>query len=468
MLSRRRILEILGGAALSGRVHAQAATPSLTRRALGRTGRWVVPFGLGGQASLQYPGQGIDVVDIVVRAIELGVDYLDTANAYGPSQSIYGQAYWKMRITPGHPDYDAALRSRLFITSKTGQRYAYDRARPSAANAVSELKRSLTLLFGDGEGWIPDGAYLDLFQIHNLTSMAQVDQIYEGLGSRGGTMPDRIGALAGLLDFRDGTNYTGLNPDGRHYIRHIGITGHQNSPVLMAAIQRDELNILDTMLVAINANDRRFSSHQFNAVPLAHAKGMGIIAMKAFSAGGIYTGMQRQPNNPAELILSVGVPGGVPSQDLVRYPLSVPGVAVIIAGIGKIDRERPEQDQLAANVSASQLDSTTDAERQRIENSVADRHGINTNYYQNRQAGLVQPPAPTLERNGDRVIVKWTSALAGPDPIRSYQVYSGDQLLAGLPYRPQLTTAPLSLNLPADRIGEGPVRVEASTDLPPW
>ncbi|MCL5744497.1 MAG: hypothetical protein M1541_11320, partial [Acidobacteria bacterium] len=92
MLSRRRILEILGAAALSGRLHAQTATPSLTRRALGRTGRWVVPFGLGGQASLQYPGQGIDVVDIVVRAIELGVDYLDTANAYGPSQSIYGPA----------------------------------------------------------------------------------------------------------------------------------------------------------------------------------------------------------------------------------------------------------------------------------------------------------------------------------------------------------------------------------------
>ena len=459
-MTRRQIFQVLGTAALAGRARAQVGVPPLTRRTLGRTGRWVVPFGLGGQASLQFPAPGMDVADIVARAVELGVNYLDTANAYGPSQGIYGEAFWRMKITPGHWEYDARLRESLFINTKTGQRYA--------AAAVSELKRSLTLLFGDGKEWIPDNCYVDSIQIHNLTSMQQVDQIYEGLDQRGARMPDRIGALAGLLDFRDGTNFTGLNPERRRYIRHIGITGHQSSPVLMNAIQRDELNILDTMLVALNANDRRFSSHQFNAVPLARAKGMGIIAMKLFSAGGIYSGMQRQPRNAGELILSVGVPGGVASEDLIRYPLSVPGVAVAIAGIGRVDRERPEQDQLAANLAASQLDSTSAAERARIESAVAERHGGNTNYFQDRQNGMVQPPAAKVERAGESVLVKWTTALAGADPIRSYNIYAGDALVASVPFRPQLTTAPLALAVPAEAVGDAPVRVEASAALPPW
>jgi aryl-alcohol dehydrogenase-like predicted oxidoreductase len=423
---------------------------------------------LGGQASLQFPAQGLEVADIPARAVELGVNYLDTANAYGPSQGIYGQAFWRLKVTPGHPEYDAALRESLFIATKTGQRYAIDRARPTAASAVTELLRSMTTLFGDGKGWIPDGAYLDSMQIHNLTSIQQVDQIWEGFGARGGKMPDRIGALAGLLDFRDGTNFTGLNPERRHYIRHIGITGHLSSPVLMSAIQRDEADILDTMLVAINANDRHYSSHQYNAVPLARAKGMGIIAMKVFSAGGVYTGMQRQPNNASELILSVGVPGGVASEDLIRYPLSIPGVSVVIAGVGRIDRDRPELDQLAANLAASQLDAASPAEKQRIEAGVAERHGTGTNYFQERQRGIVQPPAPRVERDGDRVIVKWMSALAGPDAIRSYNIYAGQWVIASLPYRPQLSTEPLSVALPAEQIGDAPVRVVASTDPPPW
>lgn len=461
MLNRRQLFQILGTAALTGRAKAAAPQTPLTRRTLGRTGRWVVPFGLGGQASLQFPPPGMDVADIVARAIELGVNYLDSANAYGPSQSIYGEAFWRLAITPGHPDYKPALRESLYIATKSGQRYTYDRSRPTAATAVSELLRSMTVMFGDGKGWIPDGAYLDAIQIHNLTTMQQVDQIYEGLADRGGKMPDRIGALAGLLDYRDGTNYTGLNPERKKYVRHIGITGHQSSPVLMNAIQRDELNILDTMLVALNANDRNYSSHQYNAIPLARAKGMGIIAMKVFSAGGVYTGMQRQPNRSEELIFTVGVPGGVPSEDLIRYPLGVPGVAVVIAGIGRIDRDRPERDQLVSNLAASQLDSTSDAEMRRIEKAVAAQHGTNTNYFQDRLRGIVQPAAPKVQRDGDRIIVQWNTALAGSEPIKAYNIYAGEWLIYSLPFRPQLTTAPLTFVIPASEIGDAPIRVEA-------
>ncbi len=356
----------------------------------------------------------------------------------------------------------------MFTASKTVQRYAFDRSRPQAATAISDLRRALAQMFGDGKNWIPDNAYLDLFQIHALTNHQEVDQIYEALELRGSKMPDRIGALAGLLDYRDGTNFTGLNPEYRRWVRHIGITGHWRSSVLMYAIQRDELEILDTVLVALNANDRRHFSHQYNVVPVARAKGMAIIAMKAFSAGGIYTGMQRQPREAGELIRTVGVPGEVDSADLIRYPLSVPGVAVVVAGIGRVDRERPENDQIAANLTAALLDCSSEAERQRIENAVADRPGTRNNYFQEPSRGLVHPPPPKVEHDGDRVWIRWTTGFAGGAPLRSYKIYSGNDLRAWIPFRPQTTTAPLALPLPSYMVGDDPVRVEASTELPPW
>ncbi|MDW8130301.1 MAG: hypothetical protein RMI94_07105 [Bryobacterales bacterium] len=71
-----------------------------------------------------------------------------------------------------------------------------------------------------------------------------------------------------MLDCREGTNDTGLNPEHRKWIRHIGITGHANSEVLMSAIRRDEEGINDTVLVALNANDRHADSMQHNVLPL--------------------------------------------------------------------------------------------------------------------------------------------------------------------------------------------------------
>jgi len=107
----------------------------------------------------------------------------------------------------------------------------------------------------------------------------------------------------------------------------------------------------------------------------------------------------------------------------------------------------------------------SDADRRAIEDAVADRHGVETNYFQDRR-GLTQPPEPKVERDADQLTVKWTTAYAGPDPIRSYQIYSGDRMALTVPFRPQTTLAPLSVTLPASEAGEGPFRVLASTEWP--
>lgn len=467
MISRRKVLSVLGaipaaGMLSPGTLYAQAAA-KFPRRLLGRTGRQVVPLALGGQASLQWTKPGIDPADIIVRAVELGLNYLDTANAYGPSQMNYGEAFRRLHLTPADTSYDKAGRERLFLATKTGRRFAADPG-GTGATAVDELKRSLTQIFGDGKGFIPEGAYLDSIQIHNLTTMEQVDQIYEGLAERGSKRPDRIGALAALLDFRDGTNYTGLNPEQKHWIRHIGLTGHQSSPVLMSAIRRDNQNIFDTLLVALNSNDRLCSSHQNNVLPLAVARGLGVIAMKVFADGAYYGKQPRFSRTPDDVILSVGKPEATAYSDLVRYTVSLPGVSCAIIGTGRIDRAKPENCQMAANLTAALSDLPSALERDRIENDSAARHGAATNYFQEK-SGLVQPTAVKTRRDADRIIVEWNTALAGPQPIRAYEVKAGDKLLVSLPYRPQLTEAPLSVSIPSAAAGEAAITVTAATGV---
>ena len=67
-------------------------TTPIARRRLGRTGLQVTELGLGGvfvRTAATVPGEGVRVVQ---RALELGVNYLDTSPLYGDSQQVLGEA----------------------------------------------------------------------------------------------------------------------------------------------------------------------------------------------------------------------------------------------------------------------------------------------------------------------------------------------------------------------------------------
>jgi aryl-alcohol dehydrogenase-like predicted oxidoreductase len=473
MISRRNILKVLGTLPAAGylatnrTVWAEAATPRLPKRLLGRTGRWVTPLALGGQASMQWTAPGIDAPDIIVRAVQLGVNYLDSANVYGPSQVNYGEAFRRIHLAPGAAEYNAPLRESLYIASKTRERFGLGPSSPAAqtpgATAVTDIKRTLTQMFGDGKGYIPEGAYLDAIQMHAIQTMDDVDQLYLGMAERGSKMPERIGAIAAALDYRDGTNYTGLNPEHKQYVRHVGVTGHMSSPVLMEVLRRDTGNNLDTLLVALNANDKLYTSHEYNVLQLAVGRGMGVIAMKLFADGVFYGKDPHFSKVPADVIHSVGKPDAVNYQDLVRYSLSMPGVSCAVTGIGHIDREKPENDQLVANLAAATLDPVSPAERRRIEREMAQRYGAKTNYFQLEQTGLLQPTEVKVEKvaGSDQVPVRWNTAIAAAKPIGAYEIRSGDRLLLSVPYRPQLTPEPMWASVPATAVGDGKVTVTA-------
>ena len=473
MISRRSMLKVLGTLPAAGYLTtnrawaAETATERLPKRLLGRTGRWVTPLALGGQASIQWTAPGIDAPDIIVRAVQLGVNYLDSANVYGPSQMNYGEAFRRIHLAPGASDYNAPLRESLYIATKTRERFALGPSSPAAqtpgATAVTDIKRSLTQMFGDGKGYIPEGAYLDAVQMHAIGSMEDVDQLYLGMAERGSKMPDRIGAFAALLDYRDGTNYTGLNPEQKQYLRHIGATGHLSSPVLMEMLRRDTGNNLDTLLVALNANDTLYTSHQFNVLQLAVGRGMGVIAMKLFGDGSFYGKDPHFSKETSDVVHTVGKPGAAQYQDLVRYSLSIPGVSCAVTGIGHIDRAKPGNDQLVANLAAATQDPASPAERQRIAHEMAQRYGATTNYFQLKASGVIQPTEVKVDKvnGGDQVTVRWNTAIAAAKPISAYEIRSGDRLLLSVPYRPQLTPEPLWANLPAAAVGSGNVTVTA-------
>jgi aryl-alcohol dehydrogenase-like predicted oxidoreductase len=429
--------------------HPAEANKLLTRP-LGRTGREVTTFGLAGGNKVMWDLPGDEGVAIVVKAVRAGITYLETANNYQLSQLNYHKAFRILNLIPGEPGYDAALRGRLFLATKTGLRSTVvrDGSKPLGHSAgggstcVDDLKRALSQFFGDGKGYIPDGAYLDLLQIHALSQESEVEAIFEGLENPEDRSLPRIGALAGLIDFRDGTNRTGANPEHKKYIRHIGITGHENPTVHMYAMRRDRHNHLETLLVALNPNDRHYFCHQNNSVPVAAAKGMGIIGMKIFADGAMWGLEKKYAGRPGQSVLSVGQPGKVPYQDFLQYTLSIPGVSTLITGIGLTDPNNdPSRDQIVANLAACQMrDPVPEARRREIEGRVASLHGTDTNFFQRPSSGLLAPGTVRAERvSKSEVKVSWSTAYAGSEALARYEIYRRDEKIGTVPFAPQLS-----------------------------
>ena len=198
----------------------------------------------------------------------------------------------------------------IFLTSKTLERWGKGGiANPNIANftdgpagshAADDVRRTLSQIFGDGQGAYPKGAYLNLVLCHSLSTLEEVDALYTGL-DKTDAKAEHIGALAVLRDLRDGSNLTGLNPKEEKLIRHIGFSGHNSPPVMMEMLQRDTGNILDGMLVAINANDRLHFNMQYNNIPVAAARKVGMIGMKTFADGSMYGKRPMFSNNPRML-----------------------------------------------------------------------------------------------------------------------------------------------------------------------
>jgi predicted aldo/keto reductase-like oxidoreductase len=202
----------------------------LPTRPLGRTGHHATLFALGGEGVLRTHGYVDQAVAVIHRALELGVNYCDTAPAYAGSMDYYGAALGERR-------------RGIFLASKT-----HDRTRDGSLRLLDDSLRRLKT------------DYLDLWQLHDLRTQYDLAQIF-GHG----------GALEALLAARE---------DGR--VRNLGITGHHDPAILVEAMRRFDF---DAVLVAINAADVHRLPFATTVLPEAARRNMGVIGMKVYAAG---------------------------------------------------------------------------------------------------------------------------------------------------------------------------------------
>jgi aryl-alcohol dehydrogenase-like predicted oxidoreductase len=216
-------------------------------RPLGNTGFDVGLFSLGGQAALETPGQEDLSEEIIDRALDLGVNYIDTSAYYGGSNNEHGLSERNIGRTT------ASRRDSVFLATKTLAR-DYD-------GAMRDLEQSLVNLQTD---------HVDLWQVHNIRTTME----WTFINSSGGALQAFQQAK------REGT------------ARFIGVSGHYDPAALVAAIVTSEL---DTVLMALNAADVHDRSFITTALPHAVERNMGIIAMKVpargrlFAEGGVTT-----------------------------------------------------------------------------------------------------------------------------------------------------------------------------------
>jgi len=221
--------------ALSPQLAAAARPAGMAERAFGRTGHRVRLFSLGGQATLEKAGTRDESVAIINRAIDLGVNYIDTAAGYGRgiSQTYIGEVM-------------QTRRKEVYLATKTHDR-TYD-------GSMRLLEESLRLLQTDR---------LDAWQIHRLGTEEELDQI---LG------PD------GALKAMEKAKAEGM-------VRFAGVTGHTDPDVLMHAIERYPF---DQILMALNAADPHYLPFTSQLLPLAAKKNLGIVGMKIPARGRIF------------------------------------------------------------------------------------------------------------------------------------------------------------------------------------
>lgn len=245
-VSRRSFVRsVLGSAAMASLVNrikpleavAQALDPGspLPKRPLGRTGFNVCLFSIGGQATLEDERKHDQAIAIINKAIDLGVNYIDTASAYGGgcSEQFIGEVMH-------------ARRNEVFLASKTHDR-TYD-------GSMRLLETSLKRLQTD---------HLDLWQLHNIQTDVDVEFILS-----------REGAVKAIESARK-----------QGMVRFAGITGHKDPFVLRRAIEQYPF---DTILMALNAADRHNASFIDHLLPVAVEKHMGIMAMKVPSRGRLF------------------------------------------------------------------------------------------------------------------------------------------------------------------------------------
>lgn len=227
----------------------------LPARPLGKTGVSATIFGLGGEGILRTYGYDQQARDVIRAALGEGVTYFDSARAYAGSERYYGAALGEARDS-------------IFLTSKS-----HDRTKRGALAMLDETLSNMRV------------SHLDLWQLHDLRTWEELSEI----SAPGGAYEAFVEAK------RAGKT------------RFIGVTGHYDPEVLLAAIERLRF---DTVLIPVNPCETQAAAFASVVGSRANELGMGVIGMKIYGRGLL----TRQVDGPTQNAPAIS--------ELFRYALS--------------------------------------------------------------------------------------------------------------------------------------------------
>lgn len=202
----------------------------IEKRKLGKTGEEVTILGLGGEGILRTFGHDDHAYKLINKAIDLGINYCESARAYSGSESYYGKALRQRR-------------NEVFLTSKS---HARDKK-----GALAHLSETLMNMQTD---------HLDLWQVHDVRTETDIEEIFG---------PE--GAIETFIEAKR----IGLT-------RFIGVTGHHDPAILLRCIDMFDF---DTVLLPVNPAEPSYKSFVHTVIPRAKDKEMGIIGMKVYFRG---------------------------------------------------------------------------------------------------------------------------------------------------------------------------------------
>ena len=272
----------------------------LPLRKLGRTGVEVTMLGIGGA----HIGKSSEKLaqQLIEAALEGGIRFFDNAESYngGGAETKYGKY-----LVPKYRDV-------AFIMTKTTAR--------TGKTAQQHLDDSLRRLKTD---------YIDLYQIHAITSPDDVDnRLQEGV-------------LEVVMKAKE---------SGK--VRFIGFTGHSDFRAHQRMLEKTD--VLETCQMPINCFDPNYKSFINNVLPTLVQRDMGILAMKTLSNGGFFGGNRHFYGGDNPQI----VPGVATVQEALHFVWSLP-VSTIITGpdhvemlqekidLAKSFRQMSEEDRIA-------------------------------------------------------------------------------------------------------------------------
>lgn len=280
-LTRRQAVALTAVAAAGAAAQLAAQTQDTKKsapfptRKLGRTGIDVPIIGFGCGTSFFNAYNAETGAAALNQAIDLGINYVDTANSYGDgkSETMCGPVVEKRR-------------SEIFLITKLKDR--------TADGAMRQFEQSLKRLRTDR---------VDLVHIHRVDT----DEDLAKIEAKGGV-------LEALYKLRD-----------QKAVRCIGITAHADPAPLAKAIDRNDFDCVQFPLNAALSGislagfkpphpGERTYCFESVVLPVALRKKMGILAMKVFVQGKL---LGRGPSKAG-------------AEELLRYSLSLPVSAAVL------------------------------------------------------------------------------------------------------------------------------------------